>query len=142
MTVVLSDFNARVGKEGIFGITVGKFILHKETSVNWWLIDLSGARNLVFSTTRFQQRKTCQATWQSSYRTQNHTDHVVIDRSYVSSIRFCAAMNASQLSRPVAAITTDISKLYLPERPRKQTAGMIEIEVLGWRKNRRPTLQW
>ena len=32
--IVLGDFNAKVGQEGIFGPTVGQFSLHSTTSPN------------------------------------------------------------------------------------------------------------
>ncbi|XP_049306176.1 uncharacterized protein LOC125776690 [Bactrocera dorsalis] len=49
---------ARVGKEGIFGTTVGKFSLHDETSPNVLrLIDSAGIRNMVICSTRFQHKK-------------------------------------------------------------------------------------
>ncbi|XP_049301896.1 craniofacial development protein 2-like [Bactrocera dorsalis] len=103
--IVLGDFNARVGKEGIFGTTVGKFSLHEETSPNGLrLIDFAGARNMVICSTRFQHKKILQATWLSPDRkTTNQIDHVVIDGRHVSSVldvrartRLCAVKNARQ----------------------------------------------
>ena len=32
--IVLGDFNAKIGREGIFGQTVGRFSLHTNTSDN------------------------------------------------------------------------------------------------------------
>ncbi|XP_067638312.1 craniofacial development protein 2-like [Eurosta solidaginis] len=86
--VVLGDFNARVGKEGVFGPTVGKFSLHNETSPNELrLIDFAGAGNMVISSTRFTHKKIHQATWLSPGRnTRNQIDHVVIDGRHASSV--------------------------------------------------------
>ncbi|XP_054091892.1 craniofacial development protein 2-like [Zeugodacus cucurbitae] len=86
--VVLGDFNARVGKEGVFGTAVGKFSLHDETSPNGLrLIDFAGARNMVVCSTGFQHKKIHQATWLSPDRnTRNQIDHVVIDGRHVSCV--------------------------------------------------------
>ncbi|XP_054089054.1 craniofacial development protein 2-like [Zeugodacus cucurbitae] len=75
--IVLGDFNARVGKEGVFGTTVGKFSLHGETSPNGLrLIDFAGV----------QHKKIHQATWLSPDRIiRIQIDHVVID-GHVSSV--------------------------------------------------------
>ncbi|XP_049315675.1 uncharacterized protein LOC125779126 [Bactrocera dorsalis] len=98
--IVLGDFNARVGKEGIFGNTVGKFSLHEETSPNGLrLIDFAGARNMVICSTRFQHKKIHQATWLSPDRkTTNQIDHGLnIDSNhYLVCIRLCVAKNARQ----------------------------------------------
>ena len=46
--IVLVEFNAEVGQEGIFGPTVGQFSLHSTTSLNGVrLIDFAAARNMV-----------------------------------------------------------------------------------------------
>ena len=52
--IVLGDFNAKIGQEGIFGATVGQFRLHSTTSSNGVrLIDFAEARNLVVCSSRF-----------------------------------------------------------------------------------------
>ena len=48
--IVLGDFNAKVGQEGILGPTVGQFRLHSTTSPNSVSpIDFAAARNIVCS---------------------------------------------------------------------------------------------
>ena len=86
--IVVGDFNAKVGKEGIFGPTVGKFSLHDKTSDNGFrLISFAAAQNMVISSTRFQHLDIHKATWQSpDQRTRNQIDHIVIDGRHASSI--------------------------------------------------------
>ena len=86
--IVIGDFNAKVGREGIFGSTVGKFSLHDVTSANGLrLIDFAAARNMVISSTRFQHLDIHKATWLSpDQRTRNQIDHVLIDGRHSSSI--------------------------------------------------------
>ena len=45
--IVLGDFNAKIGKERIFGPTIEKFSLHDETSDNGMrLTDFAAAKNM------------------------------------------------------------------------------------------------
>ena len=51
----LGDFNVKVGREGIFGSTVGQFSLHTNiTSNGMKLIDYAAAPNMVLCSTKFQ----------------------------------------------------------------------------------------
>lgn len=86
--IVLGDFNAKVGREGLFGPAVGKFSLHANTSDNGYrLIDFAVARNMVISSTRFQHLDIHKATWLSpDQNTANQIDHVLIDGRHSSSI--------------------------------------------------------
>lgn len=86
--VVLGDFNAKVGKEGIFGPAVGNHSLHESTSDNGMrLIDFAVARNMVVSSTRFKHRSIHKATWLSpDQKTRNQIDHVLIDGRHSSSV--------------------------------------------------------
>jgi len=86
--IVLGDFNAKVGREGIFGPTVGRYSLHETSSSNGLrLIDFAAAHNMVVSSTRFQHDNIHKATWQSpDQSTFNQIDHIVIDGRHASSI--------------------------------------------------------
>ena len=88
MKILLGDFNAKVGREGVFGSTVGKFSLHETTSNNGLrLIDFVAARNMVVSSTRFQHLDIHKATWLSpDQKTRNQIDHVAIDGRHASSV--------------------------------------------------------
>ena len=77
--IVLEDFNAQVGQEGIFGPTVEQFSLHSTTSPNGVrLIDFAAARNMGICSTRFQHLDIYKATWLSPDRSTRN--HVVIDK--------------------------------------------------------------
>ena len=53
--MLVGDFNAKVGREGIFGPTVGKHSLHEKPSDNGFrLVSFAAAQNMVISSTRFQ----------------------------------------------------------------------------------------
>ena len=86
--ILVGDFNAKVGREGIFGPKVGKHSLHGKTSDNGFrLVFFAAAQNMVISSTRFQHRNIHKATWQSpDFNTKNQIDHVVIDERHASSV--------------------------------------------------------
>ena len=61
--MLVGDFNAKVGREGIFGPTVGKHSLHENTSDNGIrLVSFAAAQNMVISSTRFQHLNIHKAT--------------------------------------------------------------------------------
>ena len=55
--ILVDDFNAKVGREGIFGPTVEKHSLHEKTRDNGFrLISSAAAQNMVISSTTVQHR--------------------------------------------------------------------------------------
>ena len=54
-TIVIGDFNIKVGREGIFGPLEGNFTLYGNTSNNGLrLISFAAAKHMVTTSTRFQ----------------------------------------------------------------------------------------
>ncbi|XP_054086336.1 craniofacial development protein 2 isoform X1 [Zeugodacus cucurbitae] len=131
--VVLGDFNARVGKEGVFGTTVGKFSLHDETSPNGLrLIDFAGVRNMVVCCTRFQHKKIHQATWLSPDRnTRNQIDHVVIDGRHVSCVLDVRTLRGPNIDSDHYLVAAKIlTRLCAAKNARQQTQGRLDVEKL------------
>ncbi|XP_067619871.1 craniofacial development protein 2-like [Eurosta solidaginis] len=131
--VVLGDFNARVGKEGVFGPTVGKFSLHNETSPNGLrLIDFAGARNMVISSTRFMHKKIHQATWLSPDRnTRNQIDHVVIDGRHASSVLDVRTIRGPNIDSDHYLVAAKIrTRLRAAKTMEQKTQGKLDVEKL------------
>ncbi|XP_055855997.1 uncharacterized protein LOC129919171 [Episyrphus balteatus] len=86
--IVLGDFNAKLGREDIFGSTVGKHSLHDNTSDNGFrLVDFAAGQNVVIASTRFPYLKIHKGTWKSpDQSTVNQIDHIAIDARHSSSI--------------------------------------------------------
>ncbi|XP_055856006.1 uncharacterized protein LOC129919181 [Episyrphus balteatus] len=86
--IVLGDFNAKLGREDIFGSTVGKHSLHDNTSDNGFrLVDFAAGQNVVIASTRFPHLKIHKGTWKSpDQSTVNQIDHIAIDARHSSSI--------------------------------------------------------
>ncbi|XP_070138628.1 uncharacterized protein [Drosophila bipectinata] len=106
--ILLGDFNAKVGREDIFGATVGRFSLRETTSSNGLrLIGFAAAHNMVVRSTGFRHLDIHKASWLSPDRlTRNQIDHVVIDARHASNIldvRSCRGPNIDSDHYLVAA---------------------------------------
>ncbi|XP_043063419.1 uncharacterized protein LOC122319764 [Drosophila ficusphila] len=86
--IVQTDFNAKIGRESVFGATVGQFSLHETTSSNGLrLIGFAASHNMVVRSTGFRHLDIHKASWIAPDRlTRNQIDHVVIDARHASSI--------------------------------------------------------
>ena len=71
-----NSFNAKVGREGIFGPTVGKHSLHEKTSDNGFrLVSFANAQNMFISSTWLQYLNIHKVTWRSpDLNTKNQMD--------------------------------------------------------------------
>ena len=88
-----------MGREGIFGPTVGKHNLHEKTSDNGFrLVSFAAAQNMVISSTRFQHLNIHKTIWLSpDLNTKNQIDHVVIDGRHASSILDVRTLRAANI---------------------------------------------
>ncbi|XP_050331585.1 uncharacterized protein LOC126760169 [Bactrocera neohumeralis] len=131
--IYYSGHTMAMGKQGIFGTTVGKFSLHDETSPNGLrLIDFAGARNMVICSTRFQHKKIHQATWLSPDRkTTNQIDHVVIDGRHVPSVLDVRALRGPNIDSDHYLVAAKIrTRLCAAKNARQQTQGRFDVEKL------------
>jgi hypothetical protein len=88
MNILVGDFNAKVGKEGIFKPTIGKETLHKisnDSGVR--VVNFTTSKNLTVEGTVFPHRSIHKYTWMSpDGKPHNQIDHILIDRQRNSSI--------------------------------------------------------
>jgi exonuclease III len=82
MKILLGDFNAKVGREDIFKMTVGNESLHETNNDNGVrVVNFATSKNLVVKSTMLPHRKIHKYTWTSSYgKTHNQIDHALVDR--------------------------------------------------------------
>jgi hypothetical protein len=80
--ILLGDFNAKVGREDIFKLTIGNESLHKisnDTGVR--LVNFATSKNLGVKSTMFPHRSILKYTWTSpDGKTHNQIDHILVDR--------------------------------------------------------------
>jgi len=79
---ILLDFNAKVGSENIFKPTVGNESLHQDSNDNGVrIVNFATSKNLVVKSMIFPHQNIHTYTWTSpDGKTNNHIDHVLIDR--------------------------------------------------------------
>ncbi|KAI8121895.1 Craniofacial development protein 2 [Lucilia cuprina] len=152
--IVLGDFNAKIGKENVFGPIVGKFSLHDETSENGMrLIDFAAARNMVISSTRFKHLDIHKATCAHRKNRRNQIDHVIIDGRHSSSVLDVRTLRTANIDSDhylvAAKVRTRLSRYKKETKYRKATittgssGGILNSlrwtgnEVLGYERPRR-----
>jgi hypothetical protein len=85
MKILLGYFNAKVGREGIFQLTIGNESLHETINDRIRIVNFATSKNLVVKSTIFPNRKIHKYTWTSNGKTYNQIDHVLVDRRQQSS---------------------------------------------------------
>ena len=88
MTILLGDFNAKVGREDIFKPIIGQESLHQDSNDNGVrMVNSATSKNLVVKSTMFPHRNIHKYTWTSpDGKTHNQIDHVLIARRWQSSV--------------------------------------------------------
>jgi hypothetical protein len=82
MKILFGDFNAKVGRQGIFKPTTVKESLHKIGNDNGVrLVNFATSRNLRVKSTMFSHRNIYKYTWMSpNGKTHNQIDRILVDR--------------------------------------------------------------
>ena len=88
MKILLGDFNAKVGRDNIFKLTIGNESLHQDSNDNGVrIVNFATSKNLVVKSMMFPHQNIHKYAWTSpDGKTHNHTDHILIDRRWHSSI--------------------------------------------------------
>jgi len=95
--IILGDFNAKVGKEGIYKPTTGNGNLHNETNNRIKIIQFAIFNGLNVRT-RFPHKDVHKETWYSAdSRTTNQIDHVLISNRFRSAITDIRALRGPDI---------------------------------------------
>jgi len=88
MKILFEDFNAKVGRENIFELTIGNESLHQDNNDNGaGIVNFAKSKNLVVKSTMFPHWNIHKFAWTSpDGKTHNHIAHILIDRRWHSSI--------------------------------------------------------
>jgi len=81
--IILSDVNAKLGKEPVYQEITGKYTLHEETNRNGELLcDFAAANNTLVMGTQFHHKQIYKGNWRSpDYNIINQTDHVLVNQN-------------------------------------------------------------
>jgi hypothetical protein len=82
LKILLGDFDAKVGREDIFKLTIGNESLHEISNDNGVrLVNFATSKNLRVKSTMFPRRNIHKYTWTSpDWKTNNQIDHILVDR--------------------------------------------------------------
>jgi hypothetical protein len=82
MKTLLGDFNAKVGREGIFKPAIGNESLHDVSNDNGVrLVNFATSKNLTVKSMMFPHCNNHKYTWTSpDGKTHNQIDHILLDR--------------------------------------------------------------
>jgi len=82
MTIMLEDFNAKLGRENIFKPTFGNGSLHQDINDNVVrIVNFVTSKNQVVMSTMFPHQNIHKCIWTSpDGKTRNQIDHILIDR--------------------------------------------------------------
>jgi hypothetical protein len=88
VTIILGDYNTKIGIENFQSKVVGKYALHKESNENGILLGQFATRNrMVIKSTCFPHKRIHLGTWRSPNNYMvNQIDHVLINTRHSSSI--------------------------------------------------------
>jgi len=98
MKILLGDFNAKGGREDIFKPIIGQESLHQNNNDNGVrIVNFATSKNLVVKSTMFPHRNIHKYTWTSpDGKTHNQIDHVLIDRTWQSSVLYVRSFRAAE----------------------------------------------
>ena len=84
MKILLGYFNAKLGKEDIFKLTIGNDSLHQDSNDNGVrIVNFTTTKNLVVKSMMFPHRNIHKYTWTSpDGKTHNQIDHVLTHRRW------------------------------------------------------------
>jgi hypothetical protein len=84
MKILLLDFNAKVGREGIFKPTIGNESLQEISNDNGVrLVNFATFKNLRVKSVMFPHRNIHKYTWTCrDEKTHDQLDHIVVDRRW------------------------------------------------------------
>jgi endonuclease/exonuclease/phosphatase family metal-dependent hydrolase len=86
--MVMGDANAKVGRETVHQLTIGKHNLHESTNENdLRLVDFAASRQMAIKSTYFMLTRIHLKTWHSPIgHTFNQIDHCLIDGRHFSDV--------------------------------------------------------
>jgi endonuclease/exonuclease/phosphatase family metal-dependent hydrolase len=133
MKILLGDFNAKVGREDIYKLTIGNESLHQISNDNGVrVVNFATSKNLIAKSTMFPHSNIHKFTWTSpDGKMHNQIDHILIDRRRHSGILDV---------RPFRAVDCDTDHYLVVAKIRerlavsKQTTQRVYMERFNLKK--------
>jgi hypothetical protein len=132
MTILL-DFNAKVGRENIFKLTVGNDSLHEDSNDNGVReVNFATSKNLVVKSRMFPHSNIHNYTWTSpDEKTHSQIDHILIDSKWHSSILDVQSFRGADCDNGIYLLTAQFRERL---SVRKQEAYKIGVQKFTLKK--------
>jgi endonuclease/exonuclease/phosphatase family metal-dependent hydrolase len=129
--ILLSDFNAKVGRENIFKPTIGKESLHEISNDNGVrVVNFAMSKNLVVKSTMFPHPQIHKHNWTSPEgKTHNQIDHVLIDRRRHSSILDVRSFRGADCDTDHYLVVAKVRERLAVSKRAAQQVGMKRFNV-------------
>jgi uncharacterized protein YeeX (DUF496 family) len=127
MKILLGDFSAKVGREGILKPTIGNESLHEINNDDGVRVaNLATSKNLIVKSTMFPRCNIHKFTWTSRYgKTRNQVDSILIDRRRYSSILDVRSFRAADCDTDHCLVGAKFRKRLAVS---KQTTHSVHME--------------
>jgi endonuclease/exonuclease/phosphatase family metal-dependent hydrolase len=125
--ILLGDFNAELGREDIFKLSIRNESLHEDSNDSGVrVVNFATSKNLVVKSTMFAHRNFHKYTWTSpDGKTHNQIDHVLIDRRWHSIILDVRSLRGADCDTDYYLV---IAKVRDRLSAKKQEAQKIDVE--------------
>ena len=126
LTLVIGDFNAKVGNTETPGVT-GKFGLGDRNERGEKLVEWAEVNNMLVGNTLFQQHPRRLWTWESpGNRTRNQIDYILINKRYKSAL---ISTNTRPAARGISNHVPVVSKLKIKLKNLKRSKRSVRLNI-------------
>ena len=131
--ILLGDFNAKVGRENIFKLTIGNESLHLDSNDNdVRIVNFATSKNLVVKSTMFPHQNIHKYTWTSpDGKIHNQIDHILINRRQYLSILDVRSFRGADFDTDHYLVDAKVRERLAAS---KQAAEKFDVERFNLRK--------
>jgi hypothetical protein len=131
MKILLGDFNAKVGREDIFKLTIGNESLHEISNDNGVrLVNFATSTNLRVRSTMFPHRNIHKYTWTSpDGKTHNQIDHILVDRRRHSNALDVRSFRAADCDSDHCLVVAKVKERLAVNKQRSQRFNMERFNL-------------
>jgi hypothetical protein len=130
MKILLGDFNAKVGREGIFKPTIGNESLHEISNDNGIrVVSFATSKNIRVKSMMFLHRNIHKYTWKSpDGKPHNQIDHFLVDRRRHSSVLDVRSFRAADCDTDHYLVVAKVRERLAVNKQRFNLKKLNEVE--------------
>jgi hypothetical protein len=131
MKILLGDFNAKVGTEDIFKLTIGNGSLHEISNENGVrLVNFATSKNFRVKSTMFPHRNIHKYTWTSpDGETHKQTDHILVDTRRHSNVLDVRSVRAADCDSDHYLVVAKVRERLAVNKQRSQRLNIERFNL-------------